>query len=123
LWSTPASWLLNRMVTAAPAGTEISEVLNANPFAIRSLVTGPGAVVAVAVVAGVVVDAVGAVVIALVIGVVVEVGVMIVVGTVVIGALGVAVGVTGPFVVHPVMRANTAVAVSSTVMIFIEFMN
>jgi hypothetical protein len=124
LWGTPASWLLNRIVTAAPAGTVMREVLNANPFAIRSIMTGPGlgfvgTVVVVAVVAGVpVVVMVGGVVApAVVSGTVVVVGVLIVVMAVVIGAVGVGVGVTGPFDAHPAIRANKETATSTGIIL------
>jgi hypothetical protein len=104
------------------------EVLNANPFAVRSIMTAPGVVVVgtvvvVTVVTGVPVGVVvGVVVRAVVTGMVIWV-VIAVVGTVVTVAVGVAVGVTGPSVVHPAMIANTAAAMRSIVNIFLDCMN
>jgi hypothetical protein len=111
LWGTPASRLLNRIVTAAPAGTEMRELLNANPLAVRSIVTGTGTVLVGAVVAGVpvLVTVGGAVVPVVVTCIVVGVGVIIVGGTIRVVAVGVTVGVTGPVDVHPAMRAKTAI--------------
>lgn len=111
LWGTPASRLLNRIVTAAPAGTEMRELLNANPLATRSIVTGTGTAVVGAVGAGVPVLVMvrGVVIPVVVTCIVVGRGEITVGGTLLVVAVGVTVDVTGPVDVHPAMRAKTAI--------------